>query len=261
MTEPPTKPDEALDPDESLDDDAPTHGVPEVLERQARQLPARIALDRDDDEDLPLPQDDEPNDVEAWRPVDDLAEADAPPPPPDEDKEEPHHWDTIIDSDQPDIPVDLSDEPDADDPTREPWGPLPPRPAKPSPRRPRTPPPSPATAVLTTEQLAALPGRPIRLLPWRGVLELAGRELPYVADVTRADSLLLVLEWDDEGALLDREAARITLPIENGCLRPTLRLRGEDLQLSLRLSTDGQAPRVVLGRDVLAERFVVDPKG
>lgn len=113
-----------------------------------------------------------------------------------------------------------------------------------------------------------------RVLPWRGAADLvtpALADLACEADPSATTSLLLVATWEwtdaherairfrlsDDGESRVWDVAVPHEPVVEG----SVRLLGQEQPISLRVASDRERRGLVLGRDVLAGRFLVDAAG
>jgi hypothetical protein len=250
----------------------PEPDVPEPDELTNDEIISRLDevlgdLDDDAPPDLDIPDEDEAPPEDVWSAVEDAVRPDVPLPDTEADAVPPEEtWSDIEDVSRPDLEVEALLEPTPEDP----WVPVDygamveAEPVKRTLedrgfRLPRTPGP----ALL----------QPPRTLPWRGTVDVLDPELPAlvcVADATSTGSRLLVAAWSwvDESAG-DRLRFRLSddgpeLDIapstpHEAVLETTVRILDQELRVRLHLEAVRDERGVVLGRDVLAGRFVVDP--
>ncbi len=254
----------------------------EELERLDRALRDEPGLDEDPEElDQPasdailgaskpppdlrieFTEEEEPEDV--WLPVSDLGSPDVEVNPAVEQTEERSEdvWAAVDDADEPDVALATQLEEDAEDI----WGPTVSGALQSvsSHRR--------EVGFQLPRRPKALPEAPApRVLPWRGAAELVSPALPDLAceaDPSATTSLLLVAawEWTDEAErtlrfrLSDKGEPRnwdVDVPHEP-VVKTTVRLLGQEHALSLRIAVAHDRRGLVLGRDLLAGRFLVDP--
>ncbi len=219
--------------------------------------------------DLPIDDDHAPDE---WAPVDDVGEDDVPAPLGVESVPLSEPFAPVLDEGDSDVPLTEI----VGDVVLDPWSEgeeEPPRLGV-SPRLAGRLLPSPPVARL----LGAPPGHPapsgvtLQTLPWRTSAELrapTSARLLCEADPRLAVSRLLVAAWEwvpdghdhvrfrlaDDGADLVARVRDAGAPV----LLTTLWVAGQELEAPLTLVTDREERGVVLGRDLLAGRFVVDP--
>jgi len=231
-------------------------------------IAAEQALQDDGDIDLDHLLDEDEKQAEFWVEVEDLGDEDialldvATP-------EAGERWTPVDDTDESDVDVADGDGEAIDDP----WGPTVDA-AEPETERMPAPPPPPNLSV-PVDTTRPVPRRPLvpRVLPWRSlVTPLApemGRTL-LTTDPTRDRSALLVSTWSwletsDEPLLhfrLADDAAAVTARSEapdQPLVRCTLTLGSGPVEVALDVETARDGVGIVLGRDVLAGRFLVDP--
>ena len=226
-----------------------------------------------EDEDIPLllPQDEAEED--RWGEVEDLTSEDIHIAP-DERSEELASWAPVPDAEGPDFNLGLDPSDDLTDPwalitdaRSEELG-LPAEPSR------ELPPPLSGRALIASASNSETSGTPVRL-PWCGLFEaeeLKELALPYRVSLEQLASELHVAEWSwlveprhqTEGLLkLRLEASGLDFELEaSGGQSPSLSLRGflatRELRFDVVVVTSTK-PGLFLGRDVLAEGFVVDP--
>ncbi len=230
-------------------------------------IAAEEALRDEDDIAIDALLDDDGRDPEVWLPVTDLDEGDIPI----LDVAQPDtadRWTPVDDRADGDVPVEVDDDVAREDP----WAdvvddgePEPERAALPAP----VPPPAPLRPPTRDPRRPLVP----RVLPWRSlVTPLApemGRTL-LTTDPTRDRSALLVSSWswlDTAGEpllhfRLADDAAAVTVRSEaadHALVRCTLAPAGVPVEVLLEVETTREGVGIVLGRDALAGRFLVDP--
>ena len=250
-------------PDDLIEDD---EGPAELV------VAAAVALDEDDDDedDLVLPEDEALDDRSVWEPVDDLDEAEMPDPsqiaaPPETDP-----WDAANDLDEADFPLDTAP---ADAPEQDPWGPLPgpdSSAAPPPSGFPILPPPAAATLLLPTSALRREAPAP-RTIPWRlpaQVTHPVHARLLAVAAPRSEVSRLLVASWEWADTECEHLRFRLTDDGDDTIVRVahagqavialTLRMQGVLFEVEADVAADRGERGLLLGRDALADRFLVD---
>lgn len=203
-------------------------------------------VDDEPDEDLRLPPADKIIEAELWDEVDDLSDEDLSLRP--EDSEDlPDPWAQITDLPEPTLGERA-----------------PPPPAQPEPRNVR--------ALIGGSEPAQLP-KPRASIAWRGTFattSLEGDELLYTVDLSALRSELLVADWEWEEQE-SNPVLRIRLTDDGVDLRvsasdpgePVITLRGllggRELSFDVLVKTERERRGLLLGRDVLAEGFLIDP--
>lgn len=262
---PPVPPPVPEDLEHVEDDDEETSDPEEIV------VAAAVALtEEEEEEDLALPPDAGPDDLLAWEPVEDLDDADLDDPATFAEAVSEDPWLRVEDA----AADELSFNPSAsDEEPPDPWGPLDearlddlPAPSG----LPVLPPPPASTLLLPITPPRRSTPAP-RTIPWRlpaDVAEpVAGRIVVMAAPHLEA-SRLLVAHWDwaDEQhehvrfRLADDGADTVTLVSHTGQPIVSLRLRlaGVDVVADVTLVIDRGERGLLLGRDVLADRFLVD---
>ena len=219
-----------------------------------------------EDDDLEIPEEDEEEIEDPWAPVEDDGDDVALPTPAGDDEEAEELWEPVEDGVADDLVL-AELEPEGRD---DPWG------ASGATQTPELPGVSRRlvdegfTLPRARPQPALLPA--LRTLPWRSTADLESLELPNllcVADPTATGSRLLVAAWawadEAAGDLLRFRISDDGPEIEAAPASPheaviesVIRLVDLDLRVRLHLEAARDQRGVVLGRDVLAGRFVVD---
>ena len=226
-----------------------------------------------EDGEIPLILPEDEAEEDCWVEVHDLTSEDIPIAP-DERSEELASWAPVPDAEAPDFNLGL----DPSDDLTDPWALLTDRgaeelglPAEPS----RDLPPLLSGRDLLASASNSPALSPPVALPWRGLFEaeeFIGLALPYRVSFEQLASELHVAEWSwlaepeqqKEGRLkLRLEASGVDFEVEaGGGHSPRLSLRGflgaRELRFDVLVVT-GTRPGLLLGRDVLAEGFLVDP--
>lgn len=217
--------------------------------------------------DLDIPDEDAAPREDPWVPVDDAVGDDVALPLLEDESVEENPWQPTDDAVAADVEL-----PELVEGVREdPWQPVPFGPVPEALSVRRALPTSPFE--LPRSRRGAAPLQTARTIPWRSTADLMEPNLPSllcVADVTATGSRLLVAAWSwvdegtgdrlrfrlsDDGSELEASAST---PHE-AALETTIRLADQELRLRLHLEAVRDQRGVVLGRDVLAGRFVVDP--
>ncbi len=266
---PPVPPSFPEDPelDEHEDED---EGEPdELIVAAAVALADEVDEDEDEDEDLALPPQEGQDDKVTWEPVDDLAEADMPEPSTIASAVVEDPWQGVADAGAKDLSFDPSG---TDEPPEDPWGPLGmgsddlPSPSE----LPVLPAPAASTLLLPVSNPRRSTPAP-RSIPWRlpaDVVEPVAGRIVVMAAPRLEQSRLLVAHWEwvdeqqehvrlrlaDDGADTVNRVAHLGQPV----VRLRLRLAGVDVVVDVTLATDRSERGLLLGRDVLADRFLVD---
>jgi hypothetical protein len=232
------------------------------------EIAAEEAL-RDPDIDIETGVDAEPYNAEAWTPVTDGAEKDIGL----LDFSEPsasERWAAVKDAESQDVEL----APLEDEERGDPWGAIseapPPEPEPPAASAPLSLPTVPLpTATTPAPRAPVVP----RVLPWRSIVTPVAPEMGrtlLTTDVTRDRCTLLVSSWswiesDGEPILhfrLADDAAAITVRSEAAdrpVVRCTLSLGNVPVEVVLDVETTREGVGIVLGREALAGRFLVDP--
>lgn len=254
---PPLPEDPALDEEE--EDDA----------EDALVLPAQVALTEDDeDDDLVISFDETPDDDTVWEPVEDANAPDLDDPAALADVPSDDPWETTEDATGPDLEFDPST---SHDPPEDPWGPLDGAANEAIPALsalPVLPPPSAATLLLPTSHAPRSTPAP-RTIPWRlpaEVLEPMTARLVVMTAPNLESSRLLVArwEWEDEEhlrfRLTDDGAEVVTRAQSPGhpVVGFRVRMAGVSVLVEAELTADRSERGLLLGRDALAGRFLVD---
>jgi hypothetical protein len=231
-----------------------------------------VLQDEEEDEDdgppdLDIPDEEDEGSEDPWESVTDGAADDIPVPSKASDGEEPDaFWDPLADGDDDDLVLTTMEDGPPDDPWSDASAAEPPA-LGPGRRR--------SSAAFSLPRVRPRPGlQPaLRTLPWRSTGDLQSPALPSllcVADATATGSRLLVAAWtwadeaagdllrfrvSDDGPELEATPAS---PHE-AVIESVLKLRDLDLHVRLHLEAARDRRGIVLGRDVLAGRFVVDP--
>ena len=264
-------PDEATPDEPSHDEATPDEPSSDGLTREEILSRLDEVLQDEDDElppDVAIPDEDEDRAEDPWTGIDDAAQRDLDVPLHDRDGEAPEEfWAQVEDVVAQDLDLPAVEEETEPDP----WAPVPPGVL----------PEDSAGLARRAERGFALPlssPRPgllpaPRTLPWRGTADLMEPELPAllcVADPTATGSRLLVAAWcwadEATGDLLRFRVSDDGPEIEvaprtphEAVLESTLKILDIELLVRLHLEAVRDQRGVVLGRDVLAGRFVIDP--